>query len=540
MKPNLSLLLVVCILVSQLSSCSKDDEALLNQLQSQKEEIENALKELPGASEPVSGINITFDKDYCWADAAESVTAHYTTHRPATVTAEAGQGWTVNVTASDETGGDIVISAPDPASPTILKVKAVDQSGNSEETFLQVFVRKPYGKVASPQIDVHAYYGFSDELARPDNFQKLVEAGVTMLTVEGDWEPSLDWRKQCRLAEEFGIKVILFIGGSAGNYSADPENDKTLENKVLEAITYPAVYAFQIYDEPSTRAANAIKLAKDRIEELAPGYPVYINLNPSGGSDWGMGATTYEGYVEFFAKWCDLTFITFDQYPTWEWGVEDGWYHSLNVVRDVSRRYGIPFWAFILSCREILRVDPTLETIRLQGNINVAYGAQCNQYFVWRNTSGTDYCPLVSGWARQKDGTYMDFPEHYTQVYYDCKEYDRELHNREFVFAGCDVRKVRHIGYNYYIHGEGLTTADLPDAISGITADGSALVSFIWNSDNEYLVICNKSYLSKLNVEIGFTRTVYAIDRDGEFAEQQPGTTSFSIDEGDMLVIKWK
>ena len=525
--------------VVALTACTKDKE-MMSQLQSQKEELENTVKEMSEAAEAQTS-GISFDKDYYWVDAAGSVTVHYTTSQTATVTASAEDGWTVNVSASGEKGGDIVITAPDPASPGIITVKAVDKNGNSEESFLQVFVRKPYGNVASPVIEVHAYFGFNDALARPDNFEKLVEAGVTMLTVEGDWEPIIDWRKQCQLASEYGIKVVLFISGTAGLYSAYPESYTGLDEKVLEAITYPSVCAFQIADEPSLREIDALKAAKDRIDEIAPGYPVYINLHPSTVSQWGMGALTYEQYVDYYAYACNLSFITFDQYPIWGTGIEDSWYYSLNVVYDVSRRYGIPFWAFIQSCRELSRVDPTLETIRLQGNVNVAYGAQCNQYFVWNNTSGTDYAPLVAGRVRHADGTYEDnVPEHYTQVYYDCKEYDRELHNREFVFAKSDVHKVRHLGVNYYLHGDCLVKDDLPDAIEDITVNNPALVSFVGNSGNEYVAICNKDYLTKLKVEVTVTRTVYTIDRDGEFTEQQPGTTSFTIDEGDMLVIKWK
>ena len=509
-----------------LSSCTKDDEALLTQLQSQKEELENTVKEMPGAADTKAS-GISFDKDYYWVDAAGSVTIHYTTLQSADVTAAADEGWNVTVSAKSKTVGDIIVTAPDPASPGIITVKAVDDNGNSEDSLVQVFVRKPYGNVASPVIDVHAYFGFSDALATPENFQKLVEAGVTMLTVEGDWEPWLDWRKHCRLAEEYGIKVILFISGSAGNYSSDPANDKTLENKVLEAIQYPAVAAFQIADEPSTVQAYRLAIAKQRIEELAPGYPVYINLHPSTVSQDGMGALTYESYVEYYTRICNFTFITFDQYPLWKWGIEDAWYTSLNVVYKIAHKYGIPFWAFIQSCREYSRIDPTLETIRLQGNVNLAYGAQCNQYFVWKSTSGTDYAPIMD------DGTYKP-------VYDDCKEYDRELHNREFVFARSDVYKVRHYGNDYYMHGACLTKDDLPEAIEDITPGNSALITFVGNSGNEYIVICNKTYLEKLPVEVTFTRNVYTIDREGEFTEQQPGKVSFTIDEGDMLIIKWK
>ena len=531
----LSLALVLCC------SCNKEQKDQLAQLQEQKAELESKETELPEQQKAESSdFSIQFENEYCWVDAGGSMSVNYQLSSPGSVEVTAGNGWSASVTSKDDESGSISITAPDPASPGIITVKATGAKGEAAESFLQVFVRKPYNQVKSPQIDVHAYYGFGDEQATPENFQRLVDAGVTMLTVEGDWEPWLDWRKHCRLAEEYGIKVVLFISGSAGNYSSDPEHDKSLENKVREAITYPAVYAFQIADEPHTDIAYRLAAARQRIEELAPGYPVYINLHPSSVSQAGMGATTYEEYVNYFARVCNLTFITFDQYPIFTWGIEDCWYNSLNIVYDVCHRYGIPFWAFIQSCREGGRVDPSLETLRLQGNINVAYGAQCNQYFVWVNTSGTGYAPFVANGYRRPDGTWVNPEPHYTQAYYDCKEYDRELHNREFVFAQSNVHKVRHLGVNYYLHGSCLTREDLPDAIGDISAGGSALVSFVGNSGNEYVVICNKTYLEKLPVEVEFTREVYTIDREGTFTEQQPGKTRFTIDEGDMLVIKWQ
>ena len=541
MKLKLLQLLAVFALLAASWSCNKDLADQIAKLQEQKAELEGRISELPVASDVESdGFSIHFDQEYYWVDAGSTIAIDYELSKPASVEVMAGEGWSAVVAKQGTSSGSISITAPDPASPGIITVKAAGNEGESAESFIRVFVRKPFNQVKSPQIDVHAYFGFGDQHATPENFQRLVDAGITMLTVEGDWEPSLDWRKHCRLAEEYGIKVVLFISGSAGNYSSDPEHDKSLENKVREAITYPAVCAFQIADEPHTDIAYRLAVAKQRIEELAPGYPVYINLHPSSVSQAGMGAVTYEEYVNYFARICQLSFITFDQYPIFTWGVEDCWYNSLNIVYDVCHRYGIPFWAFIQSCREGGRVDPTLETMRLQGNINVAYGAQCNQYFVWVNTSGTGYAPFVANGYRLPDGTWVNPEPHYTQAYEDCKAYDRELHNREFVFACGNVYKVRHTGRNYYLHGACLTKEDLPEAISDITTYGSSLVSFVGKSGNEYVVICNKTYLEKLPVEVEFTREVYTIDRDGAFTQQSPGKTSFTLDEGDMLIIKWR
>lgn len=510
------------------TACNKDKD-LVAQLESQKAEAESVVKEIPDATEPVaSEFRVQFDKEYLWVDAAGSVSLHYTLSEAGTVEVTADGGWSATVNKSGETGGEIVVNAPDPASPAVLAVKATDGSGNVAETFIRVMVRNPYGEVKSPGIEVMAYNGFTDALSTAENFRKLAEAGVTMLSVEGEddvYGPG--WRNQCRLAEEYGIKVVLFLGWTWQRYVVDPEHFTGLDDLIKETLDYPAICAYQIIDEPDTYIVPYLAMAKDKINQLAPGRPVYINLHPSSVSPAGMGATTYEEYVEYFALKCNLEFITFDQYPVFIWGVEDCWYRSLNVVSDTAKRHGIPFWAFIQSCREWNRVDPSLETLRLQGNINMAYGAQCNQYFVWRATSGTNYAPIMS------DGEYK-------QVYYDCMEYDRELHNREFVFANCDVRKVRHIGYNYYLHGAGFSNADLPEAISDLEVDDCALVSFIGNSGNEYVVVCNKAYDRKLNAEMTFTREVYTIDREGEFTLQEPGTRGFTIDEGDMLVIKWR
>lgn len=105
---------------------------------------------------------------------------------------------------------------------------------------------------------------------------------------------------------------------------------------------------------------------------MDPARPVYINLHPSTVSPAGMGALTYEEYVDYFASVCDLEFITFDQYPVLLTGVEDSWYRSLDVVSSTAKKYGVPFWTFLLCIRLQHRADPTLENIRLQGNINLA------------------------------------------------------------------------------------------------------------------------------------------------------------------------
>lgn len=524
-------MLILMLAAALFAGCNGELKEQLAQLQEQKSELEGATYGLPDAQQIVlPDLSIALDKCDCWVDARGSFEVHYTLNQPATLETEAGEGWSIVVenAQSGENEGTIKVTAPDPASPAIVRIKATTQNGSVAETFFQVFVRKPFCNTQSPRIESLGYNGLNGTLGTLENFQKLADAGMTMITVEGEdlihgpW-----WRDQCRYAEQTGVKVVLFINYTAGLYSDDPVNYKGLDALIAEAKQYPAICAYQIADEPSTAIANRLATAKRRINELDPDRPVYINLHPSTVSTAGMGANSYEEYVEHFASVCDLEFITFDQYPVRLEGVENSWYHSLNVVRDAARRHGVPFWAFLLCSRLQGREDPTLENIRMQGNVNLAYGAQCNQFFVWKCLSDSDYAPIMG------DGTYKP-------VYYDIQKYNHEVHSREFVFARGDVYKLRHIGHDYYLHGTYPETSDLPDAISGISTDGSAVVSFIRNSGNEYVVLCNKSWQEKISVYIGFTRAVYTIDREGEFSEQPPGETRFIIDEGDMLVIKWR
>lgn len=514
-----------------LASCDKEGKETLARLQAEMEELKSeSVGTLPSAGE-VDGphdINIAFDKERYWVDAAGSITAHYTLAQAADLEVSGHDGWGVVVNKTSDTEGDIVITAPDPASPGIIVVKATDAKGNTAESVIETLVRVPCTDATRPTYKVLAYNGFNDDQATYENFKKMMDAGVNMITVEGeDLVYGPGWRDQCRVAEQAGVKVILFIGYTHERYYRDPEHFTGLDDLINEAAQYPAICAYQIADEPSTEKGYRLAFVKEKIESLAPDRPVYINLHPSTVSQGGMGALTYEDYVEFFASVCDLQFITFDQYPIWKTGVEDSWYRSLNVIYDTAKRHGIPFWAFIQTCREYSRVDPSVETIRLQGNVNLAYGAQCNQLFVWKATSGTNYAPIL------QDGTW-------TQAYEDCKTYCTEIHNREYVFVDCDVRSVRHTGFDYYRHGTCLTAADYPEAISDISVEGSSLVSFIGNNGNEYVTICNKSYETKISAKVTFTRDVYTIDRNGVFTLQQPGEHEFTLDEADMLVIKWR
>ncbi|MBP5505723.1 MAG: hypothetical protein J6X89_06455 [Bacteroidales bacterium] len=525
---KLYIILIAVALIA--AGCQKEEKDQLEQLQKDLAAFQQ--EQIPGVpdsqyselSEYSSGpLSFTFEKNRYAVDAGGSVTLSYTLEEAAEVSVIVREGWTAKVSGSGSKSGTITLTAPDPAVVTDLIVTATTPEGRRTTTVLPVMVRDPYTDATRTDVAAMGYYCFHPGIATDYHFQKMAECGMNMLTIE-----SVDnWKEQLELAHKYGLKGVLFVNGPAGDYYRD-QNSTSLSEIIAVAKDMPALAGYQIYDEPSTLNIGQIKYEKDRIEELDPNpaHPVYVNLHPSSASKGSLGVDDYFEYVETFVTECDLKFITFDQYPVYAGFMDPSWPRSLAAVRESALRHKIPFWAFTLCCREWNREDPTLENMRLQCNTNLAYGAQVNQFFVYRATSGTNYAPVMA------DGTY-------TTAYDICQDYCTEMHNRGYVFAGSDVPKVR----KYMVidsWSESLSLADLPPQINSLYTSRESVVSFVENKGNKYMVVVNSLWNWTQEVAIDVADMIYVIDHDGVFTELQPGISRFPLEGGDMLVFKYE
>lgn len=530
--------LFVLVLAAILTvGCNKLEKQKVEQLEKDLAELENAgTPAVPDAQEvnvPEDGaFTITLDAARYGVDAAGSVEVGYTLQEAAALEVNAKEGWTAKVNATDGKTGTITVTAPDPASPADVVLKATTAEGKTAAVVLPLMVRDPYTDATRTDVAAMGYFCFSPDVATDYHFKKMADAGFNMLTIE-----SVDnWQEQLDLAHKYGMKGVLFVNGPAGDYYFD-HNSTKLTEVIEEAKQHPALAAYQIFDEPHLRQIGQIKFEKDRIEELDPVHPVYVNLHPGSASINALGVDDYFEYVETMVTECNLKFITFDQYPVYVSGIDPSWHKSLVAIYTSAKKHNIPFWAFTLCCREYSRIDPTLENIRLQCNTNLFFGAQVNQYFVYRNTSGTNYAPLVV-YEKQPDGSYIRV-EKYTQVYEDCKAYNREMHNVGFVFADCNVKAVRNTKViNNWV--EGFRISDLPKQIKNISAEGEALLSFIENKGNEYVAVMNSVWTMPKKIKVEITDMVYKIDHDGVFTQLDPGVHEVLLDGGDMVIFKVK
>ena len=516
-----------------LVSCSQADKLRLEQLEADYAALQGRVApEVPDAAEPVTGdpseYSISFDRPCYGVDAGSSVNINFSLPESSEVEVLTKDGWTASVSAANGTEGTITVTAPDPASPTEVVVTARSHGGKMVATNLPLKLRNPYSDATRPVMRALGYYSFKPANATAENFRKLADAGLNMVTVETDEER---WQEQIALAGQAGLKVLAVLIGRCDAYYNNPDSDTRLSEAVNWLKNRPEVVAYHVFDEPGVQHAHMLKTIKDRVEELDPTRPVYINFGPEASTEW-MGVPTYYEYVNTLADYLDLKQISYDQYPIFPGRIQENWHKCLGIIADAAKRRGIDFWAFAASCwinKEAatqLRERPNTYNLLLQIYTNLAYGAQTIQYFTIQDYGGTDFAPIM------RDGTW-------TEAYDYLKEANLQMQKRAFVFTGCNVAKIRRAGDSATI-GDMLSVLDYPAQIKNITVPWSATVSFIENNGNEYIAVVNDYWSAEQPLSIELADSVYSIEPDGSFTICQSGVNNFTIPKGGMMVFKYK
>ena len=517
-------------------SCNKQDKIQLAQLQDDLVELQQSADgiQVPSAIDAVpdedEDYSFVFDKEIYGVDAAGSVTVGYTLPEDSQIEVIVGDGWSASVNQNGATG-TVTISAPDPAKYCDVLLTATSASGRQTASKLPLLIRDPYSDATRPVMEAMGYYSFKPWNANLENYQKLADAGITMVTVETDEE---DYLQQMALARAVGIKVLAVIGWATEGWyeSMSPESLARLEQLIESMKNRPELFGYHIWDEPSVNHIFELMAIEDKMTQLDPDHPVYVNLRPNGSSE-GMGASTYAEYVEVFASMMHLKQLSFDMYPALANGwVQTDWHYCLEIVSDAARRYNKPFWAFAATCwidlEQVLidRAKPTVENVQLQVYTDLAYGAQAIQYFTIQDYGGTDFAPIM------RDGTW-------TEAYDILKTVNLRMQKRAYIFKDSKVAKVRQSG-EWAPFEASLAYNDLPPEINSLNVSHSGTISFIENNGNEYVAVVNNYPCFDQILSIDFNTPVYLIGSEGQFELLEPGMTHYALKSGEMLVFKYR
>lgn len=364
------------------------------------------------------------------------------------------------------------------------------------------------------EIPILAWYSIPASFASAERYQELKDCGFTIsfshLSTQAEAIAALDF------AEEAGVKVIVPC----------PETDPaSFINAVKDK---PALYGYFMRDEPATADLDGLAAWADRIRAVDSEHTIYFNLYPNYVDGEVLGST-YEEYVKKSVEKVKSTQISFDFYPIRETGIVSTWWENLELIKKYSKQSNLPFWAFALSTSHGPYPIPEMAHLRLQMYMNLAYGAQCLQYFTY-------WCPTSEEWDFHDAPIAEDGSR--TAVYAIVRQMNEEIQARAGVFVGATVTGVYQTGENQPSGTYPLTGYNPPLSTLSIT-DGAATVSFLENGKWSYMMMINRNHQQGFSYSATFERNLQVVNKDGSI-DDIGNTYDSALEAGDCVIFRWK
>lgn len=361
------------------------------------------------------------------------------------------------------------------------------------------------------QFPIVAWTGLDKPSDSDDGFVAMRECGINTYLW---WYDNLDdVMHVLDNAERDGMKVIL----------RSPELFSDTEKAVARMKNHPALMGYCIEDEPEQSDIAWLSEIVKKIQKLDPGHFSYINIYPNW--CWG-GVNGYDAIVSDYLNKVPVSFLSFDFYPIWERsGIHEyrpGWFANLESARRLSRRFGIPFWAFALSSpgsdpeNDVVWPVATLAHLRVQMFCDLVYGAQAFQYFTYHGIC--------------KKGVK-------STIYERVKKVNEELQGMSPIFLGADVKNVWHTGKDIPEGTQALS--GMPYGVKSIeTGDRGMVVSQVEKEGSTYIALVNKDYENAQQLEISFNRKVKRLDKFGYTLQESTYAGPFDVEAGDIVLFQ--
>lgn len=249
---------------------------------------------------------------------------------------------------------------------------------------------------------IMAYSGPPLEETNLQRYHEIAESGIDVM-VPGNGVLNAEQNlKAMDMAQQVGIRIIpvdlrVFHLGQNQAISVDSALIKAVVN---DYKNHPALAGYLIKDEPDAELFPVLKECTQLFRKEDPLREPTINLLPSYGSPVQLGSDDYRGYISSFIATVKPGLLSYDNYALRE-GITlyDPWYADLAVVREETRKAGIPYIVFILSegIKNGLRV-PNRAEILWQINTALAYGTHGVGWFCY-------WTPKSDQGFQQKEGT---------------------------------------------------------------------------------------------------------------------------------------
>jgi hypothetical protein len=214
----------------------------------------------------------------------------------------------------------------------------------------------------------------------PNDPAVLKEMRECGLTIAGFVPPAgLD---NCHAA---GLKAIVSDARTSG-YDWTNVDEARARKQVTELIeqvkTHPAVYGYNLRDEPPASYFPGLAKVSSVIKELHPGAWPYINLFPNYADPSQLGTKDYETYLEKFIAECQPPIISYDHYALLEGGgMRGNYFANLEAVRRAGLKHQLPYWNIVATVACLNYREISLADLRFEVYTSLAYGFRGIGYF---------------------------------------------------------------------------------------------------------------------------------------------------------------
>ncbi|WP_370895471.1 hypothetical protein [Chryseobacterium gossypii] len=375
------------------------------------------------------------------------------------------------------------------------------------------------------KLPVFAFHGVPPgQYSTKDQFTTMKKAGIDICyTLFNNNEEVL---RALDAAQEAGVKLVIKVETL---FSDTERTVKLLKN-------HPALYGYCLLDEPPPSKFDELAKIVREIRKYDSNHITYINLFPNYVGKDVIDGYSYREYLDLFLQKVPVEFLSFDHYPIVNNEVRGDWYQNLETVRDICLKNKINFWAFANSTIHYNYLQPTIEGIRLQQFSNLLYGAQGLQYFAYW-TLTYEY-----NWRKEKYGySIVDDKGNPTPTYSVVKTVNEEIQRLAWVFLGAKSNAIFHTGDRIPQGTKRLFS--IPNSFSSFsTKGGEALISYMSNGNNEFIIIQNKSLHQNLYFSYKLKLSLRKVNNDTgkTISLLTKRRHSDTILPGDVLIFTYK
>jgi len=409
--------------------------------------------------------------------------------------------------------------------PQTIRVTA--QDGRTTKEYNTVYCPS-VGQISGGQIPSLAWCSIPEDFTSVERYKQLKDAGFDYsITQYMSSKEKVLSAIEC--AAQTGIKLITICW----------EIDYDFENTVLLFKDKPGFGGYYVSDEPSANLfADKGKMTRD-ILSLDPNTLPYSNMFPNKASTEqlsgvGYPPITYDQYISRFDSEIGCPVVSFDYYPLIyvnnKYELQDTWFENLEDVAALAEKVNKPLWAFALSTPHWQFTAPTIDHLRMQTLVDLAYGAKCIQYFTY-------WTPVYPGSPFttapiNPDGTV-------TPIYYVVQKMNKEIKSLAGLFSSARRITTRFTG-SIPRGTTALAPSDLPSMVQKIDTKGmSALVAYLESDQYNILTIHNINPETYISFDISFASdNVYRVMYDG-FKYPISGELIPSLAPGNAAIYVW-